>query len=112
MQFYSQVGQDRFLFENFFYGHRGGTFVDVGAYDGEKFSNTLFFERHLGWARLCIEPLPSAFAKLTEKRKVICKQVCVSDFEGEPAADRWRRGRRSTPLVRRRTTVAERGDVS
>jgi hypothetical protein len=39
MQFYSQVGQDRFLFENFFYGHRGGTFVDVGAYDGEKFSN-------------------------------------------------------------------------
>jgi FkbM family methyltransferase len=82
MQFFSQVGQDRFLFENFFYGHRGGTFVDVGAYDGEKFSNTLFFERYMDWSGLCIEPLPSAFEKLAAKRKAICKHVCVGDFEG------------------------------
>lgn len=40
-------------------------------------------ERYLGWSGLCIEPLPSAFAKLTERRKAICKQVCVSDFEGD-----------------------------
>lgn len=83
MQFYSQVGQDRFLFENFFYGKRDGVFVDVGAYDGEKFNNTLFFERFMGWRGLCIEPLPSAFAKLVARRKAICEQVRVADFVGE-----------------------------
>lgn len=83
MQFFAQAGQDRFLFENFFYGRRGGTFLDVGAYDGEKFSNTLFFERYLDWRGLCVEPMPSAFAKLAAKRKADCKQVCVADFDGE-----------------------------
>jgi hypothetical protein len=84
MQFFSQVGQDRFLFENFFYGKRNGTFVDIGAYDGEKFSNSLFFERYMGWHGLCVEPLPSAFARLAAKRQAsICKQVCIADFEGE-----------------------------
>jgi hypothetical protein len=48
MKFSSQVGQDRFLFDHFFRGKRDGVFVDVGAYDGEKFSNSLFFERHMG----------------------------------------------------------------
>jgi FkbM family methyltransferase len=83
MQFFSQVGQDKFLFENFFYGKRNGVFVDIGAYDGEKFSNTLFFERFLGWRGLCVEPLSGAFAKLTSKRKAVCSQLCVADFEGE-----------------------------
>ena len=83
MKFYSQVGQDRFLLENFFRGKRGGVFVDVGAYDGEKLSNSLFFERTMGWTGLCIEPLPSAFAKLKATRKAICEHTCVADFEGE-----------------------------
>ena len=83
MKFHSQVGQDRFLLENFFRGKRGGVFVDVGAYDGETFSNSLFFERTMGWTGLCIEPLPSAFAKLRATRKATCEQVCVADFEGE-----------------------------
>src|SRR5207248_4315569 len=39
VKFYSQVGQDRFLLEHFFRGQRGGVFVDIGAYDGETFSN-------------------------------------------------------------------------
>jgi FkbM family methyltransferase len=83
MNFYSQVGQDQFLLENFFLGKRNGVFLDVGAYDGEKFSNSLFFERSMGWTGLCIEPLPSAFAKLVLTRKAICEQVCVGDYEGE-----------------------------
>ena len=83
VKFYSQVGQDRFLLENFFRGKRGGVFVDVGAYDGEKFSNSLFFERTMGWTGLCVEPLPAAFAKLKATRKAVCENVCVADFEGE-----------------------------
>ena len=83
MKFFSQIGQDKFLWENFFRGKRGGVFVDIGAYDGEKFSNTLFFERSMGWTGLCVEPLPSAFAKLKSMRRGPCEQVCVADFEGE-----------------------------
>jgi FkbM family methyltransferase len=83
VKFHSQVGQDRFLLENFFRGKRGGVFVDVGAYDGETFSNSLFFERTMGWTGLCVEPLPSAFARLRATRKAACEQVCVADFEGE-----------------------------
>ncbi len=83
MKFFSQVGQDRFLLENYFRGKRDGVFVDVGAYDGEKFSNSLFFERFMGWTGLCIEPQPAAFRKLAASRKARCLQFCVSDFEGE-----------------------------
>jgi len=83
VKFHSQVGQDRYLLENFFRGKRGGVFVDIGAYDGETLSNSLFFERTMGWTGLCVEPLPSAFAKLKAGRKAICENVCVADFEGE-----------------------------
>lgn len=83
MKFYSQVGQDRFLLEHFFRGKRGGVFVDIGAYDGETFSNTLFFERSMDWRGLCIEPLPSAFARLAGTRRAICENICAGDFEGE-----------------------------
>jgi len=83
VKFYSQVGQDRFLLESFFRGKRGGVFLDIGAYDGETFSNTAFFERSMGWTGLCVEPLPTAFAKLTATRKSLCENLCVGDFEGE-----------------------------
>ena len=83
MKFYSQVGQDRFLFESFFRGKRDGVFVEVGAYDGETFSNTLFFEQTMGWTGLLIEPIPSVFERLTARRNAICENTCVSDFEGE-----------------------------
>src|SRR4051812_47759721 len=83
MEFFSQVGQDRFLFEHFFRGRRGGVFVDIGAYDGKKFSNSLFFEKSMGWTGLCIEPMPSAFAKLTASRTAICENFALADFEGE-----------------------------
>src|SRR5262245_58964859 len=83
VKFYSQVGQDKYIWERFFRGKRNGVFVDVGAYDGETFSNSMFFERAMGWRGLCIEPLPSAFARLRATRHAICEPVCVADFEGE-----------------------------
>jgi FkbM family methyltransferase len=83
MRFYSQIGQDRYVLESFFRGKRRGVFLDVGAYDGETFSNTLFFERSMEWTGLCIEPLPSAFAQLQSRRKAICENMAIADFEGE-----------------------------
>jgi hypothetical protein len=83
VKFFSQIGQDRFLLENFFRGKRSGVFVEIAACEGEKFSNTLFYERTMGWTGLCVEPLPSAFAKLKATRSAACENVCVADFEGE-----------------------------
>lgn len=83
MQFFSRWGEDRLLFESFFRGKREGTFVEVGAYDGESSSNSLFFERYLGWRGLCIEPQPAACARLRESRRCFCEEVAVADFEGE-----------------------------
>jgi FkbM family methyltransferase len=37
----------------------------------------------MGWSGLCVEPLPSAFAKLKTLRRAICERVCAADFEGE-----------------------------
>ncbi len=82
MQFHSQVGQDQFLFERFFLGKRNGTFVDIGAYDGQTFSNSLFFEQNLGWTGLCVEPLPTEFEKLKARRTATCVNCGVSDYDG------------------------------
>lgn len=82
MQFYSKIGQDQFLFERFFLGKRNGIFVDIGAYDGQTFSNSLFFEQSLGWTGLCVEPLPSEFEKLKVCRIATCVNTCVSDYNG------------------------------
>ena len=46
---------------------RNGFFIEAGAYDGEKFSNTLFFELKQRWTGLLIEPNPDAFELLKKK---------------------------------------------
>ncbi len=83
MQSFSQHGQDTFVYETFFKGlDNKGQFVDVGAYDGVTFSNSLFFERHLGWSGVCIEPLPEAFEKLRQSRSAVCLNCAISDTDG------------------------------
>ena len=43
------AGEDLFAYDNFFFKMRGGVFLEMGALDGFTFSNTLLFERYLGW---------------------------------------------------------------
>lgn len=74
--FYSQCGQDRFIYENFFQMKRGGVFVDIGAHDGISLSNTYFFEQQ-GWSGICIEPIPEIFNQLKNNRRCLCIQGCV-----------------------------------
>ena len=78
-QFFSQFGQDRYLNEHVFQNKRDGVFVDVGAYDGLTGSNTLFFEKFLGWKGVCIEPDAAQFAKLSMVRSCDCVQACIAD---------------------------------
>lgn len=80
--YYSQNDQDRILNEAVFCGMRNGVFVDVGALDGILYSNTLMFERELGWTGLCIEPNPDVFSRLIKNRSSICLEIAISRHEG------------------------------
>ena len=80
--YHGQYGQDQIFHEELFGGRKGGVFVDVGAHDGVSFSNTLFFERELGWRGLCIEPIPEIFDDLAKNRSAICVRACVARKTG------------------------------
>jgi FkbM family methyltransferase len=83
MSYHSQHGQDQLIHERFFKNHRSGTFIEFGALDGIIHSNTLFFERELGWSGILIEPNPIAFARLEENRPTcITENVALSDCHG------------------------------
>jgi FkbM family methyltransferase len=66
--FRSQNGEDQYLHENFFFMKENGTFVEMGALDGVRYSNSYFFERVLGWSGLLIEANPSQFKELVKNR--------------------------------------------
>ncbi len=83
LQFYSQHGQDRYIYETFFKDQTTGFFIDIGAYDGSTYSNTRFLEETLGWKGICIEPIKTQFDLLAKRRKSKCINVCVSNFDGE-----------------------------
>jgi FkbM family methyltransferase len=48
-----------------------GVFIEAGANDGQTQSNTLYFERYLGWKGLLVEPVP-ALAALCRKNRPDC----------------------------------------
>lgn len=82
LKFYSQCGQDSFLYKRFFHNKKDGVFVDIGAHDGIVLSNTYFFEKELGWKGICIEPLPDRFEQLRKNRKCTCIQGCIYNKTG------------------------------
>lgn len=45
-----------------------GSFLDIGAYDGKTFSNTLALAER-GWSGVCVEPCPYNFVRLLELHK-------------------------------------------
>lgn len=47
--FYAQDEEDEAAERKYFPNVHAGTFVELGATDGELFSNTKFFEDHRGW---------------------------------------------------------------
>lgn len=81
-RFASESGQDAYVWRTFFPEAAGGVFVDVGAFDGATGSNTWFFEKHLGWTGLCLEPSPAQFARLAAVRGARCLRLCAADEDG------------------------------
>jgi len=84
----SQWHQDYFLYENFFKkrslypsGYKG-FYVDVGANDPVRDSNSWFFDRCLGWDGICIEPNPQLAEKIRSVRSCRVVEKCISDSKG------------------------------
>ena len=56
-----------------------GFFVECGAADGVRFSNSLFFEQARSWTGLLVEPNPELFKSLTKaKRNAYTINSCLS----------------------------------
>lgn len=82
MSYNSQIGQDKWV-HSIIGDRRGeGYFVELGACDGIAFSNSLFFERALGWKGVCIEPNDQYFAALQRNRRCHTVHALVSSAEG------------------------------
>ena len=71
--FYSQFGEDKWIYENITQ-KANGVFVDVGAGDPKKISNSYFFEK-LGWDVLCIDGDQRQVEKLKKERKNVVHAV-------------------------------------
>lgn len=85
-RFRGQYGQDQFVFESFFKTAKRGPsqiFVDIGAYDGELFSNSWFFEKELGWTGIAIEPNPTVFERLSKARSCHLINCGIAEIKSE-----------------------------
>ena len=78
--FYSQQGEDLLIYRNFInLPVKDGIFLELGACDGLKYSNTMFFERYLGFTGILIEPVKNFYTKLIKNRpNNICYNNAIS----------------------------------
>jgi FkbM family methyltransferase len=66
LEFQSQWCEDVLLFD-YFKRKKNGFFIEIGAFDGIKLSNTYFFES-IGWKGILVEPQPNQYDKLIVNR--------------------------------------------
>lgn len=69
---YSQNDEEKYILE-YFKDKSEGRLLDIGAYDGKTFSNTLALLEK-GWSGVLIEPSPSVFLKMVENTKHVKAQ--------------------------------------
>ena len=74
--YYGQFSTD-LLIELYFQNKKVGSCVEVGAANGVRGSNTLYFER-LGWRALCVEPNPEYIKEIEKNRKEYVQYACSS----------------------------------
>lgn len=78
----SQYGQDRVVLE-LLGGKRDGFFLDSGAADGVRASNTELLEKEFGWTGICVEPDRQLFAMLRSNRACACVNCCLYRCDGK-----------------------------
>jgi len=64
----SQSSEDIFSFDTFFKSKTDGVFLEMGALDGHKFSNTIKHDKYLKWRGVLIEPHPDNYNALKKTR--------------------------------------------
>ena len=75
---WSQVGQDTVI-DKLLNGRRDGFFIEIGGYDGELHSNSLFFEQQRGWTGLLVEANPYTYKQMVARdRKCAMVHACIS----------------------------------
>ena len=76
---WSQYGQDQ-LIDKLLNQKRNGFFVEIGGFDGETFSNSLFLEKERGWSGLLVEANPYTYELMAGKdRNCLMKNTCISN---------------------------------
>ena len=70
---YSQEGEE-IIIRRFFKGRGKGFYVDVGAHEPRRYSNTHFLHQE-GWRGIAIEPNPECAARFAKERP---RDVCVN----------------------------------
>jgi len=64
----SRLNEDKIIYNTFFQDLKSGTYLELGAFDGNVESNTRFFDECLGWKGLLIEGNPKKFDLLIKNR--------------------------------------------
>eukprot|EP00906_Rhabdomonas_costata_P012715 RCo018296 len=77
-RFSSQYSQDWFLLVNYFLALPGpGFYLDVGANEPKRLSNTWFLDTCMGWKGVCVEPDPGYAERLRQERTCHVVNHCV-----------------------------------
>jgi len=64
----SQNREDLTVLGRYFFGQKGGTFLEMGALNGIRYSNSYYFEKHMDWTGLLIEGSPTLYKELKVNR--------------------------------------------
>lgn len=78
----AQLGQDLWVLERSGF-QRGGFFVEFGATDGIRLSNTYLLEQAFGWRGICLEPNPRLYAQLQRNRCCTVADLCIGARSGD-----------------------------
>lgn len=80
----AQRGEDRWLESHWLrqFFKVGGTFVEIGAFQGKKWSNTYWLEKCLGWTGLLIEGDPSNHKECVRTRGDCLHSAVCAQKEG------------------------------
>mmetsp|Transcript_15480 Transcript_15480/g.33682 ORF Transcript_15480/g.33682 Transcript_15480/m.33682 type:complete len:231 (+) Transcript_15480:144-836(+) len=76
---FAQGWQDWMIYHNYFRDRLWGDgfYLDIGTNDATFISNTLFFDKCLGWRGICAEPQARYHEKIVEKRGCTLLPNCV-----------------------------------
>jgi hypothetical protein len=79
----SQSDEDKTLLTKWFNGICNGTYIEMGALDGLRFSNSFVFHKQFGWKGLLVELGPKNYQRLVQNRPDELATVLAGVCDGE-----------------------------